>query len=115
MPNSRKGSCRRVKIRGHSFQEAPRTSGNVSRSERSKKRWPEDEGAPEAVSLGRRNPLSARSAGGEGGSCPSHAPSQLEPLGTWAPGCPWSRGKTTLPTDLLEETGTRAWQAQACC
>lgn len=41
MPNSRKGSCQRAKVRGRSFQEAPRTSGNVSRSERSKKRWPE--------------------------------------------------------------------------
>lgn len=51
---------------------------------------------------GRRNPTSARSAGPgvspEGGSCPSHAPSQLELLGSWTPGCPRCRAQTALPT-----------------
>ena len=48
--------------------------------------------------MGKRNPLSARNIGREGGSCPSHGSSQLEPLGGWTPGCPRRRGEMALPT-----------------
>lgn len=84
--------AKRAKVRGHSPQEAPGTSGKVSRSERSEKE------IQSATSLERRRPFSGRSVGREGGNCPSHTPSQLEALGGWAPSHPPCRGRTGLPT-----------------
>lgn len=40
MPNSWRRAAKRAKVRSHSPQEAPRTSGKVSRNERSRKSCP---------------------------------------------------------------------------